>query len=128
MFRNLSRHRFAIVLMGVALLSSAMSAPLHAAKRAAKSAAPADPSIPPRDARWTLYCQAIGGLAHIEQANAAKVELVKLTGWKDWYVIHQEGQSIIYFGFYRSVDDVRDKKETERAQRDRRQIAALADP
>jgi hypothetical protein len=83
--------------------------------------------IPPADAQYTLYCQALGGPGHIEQANAAKEQLVKLSGMKDWYIIHQDGQSVIYYGFYRSINDPKDKKESERAQRDRKQIENLTD-
>ncbi len=87
-----------------------------------------DPNAPPKDAQWTLYCQAIAGPAHVEQANATKAALLKATPLKDWYVIHQETQSVIYHGFYRAIHEGdRDKKDFERAQRDRRQIAAMTD-
>ena len=87
---------------------------------------PADPDVPPADAQFTLYCQAIGGPAHIEQANAAKEQLIKMTGMKDWYIVHQDVQSIIYYGFYRSISDPKDK-DSARAQADRKKIDGLKD-
>jgi hypothetical protein len=96
------------------------------AKPKAAADRPVDPSIPPSDAQFTLYCQAVAGPAHVEQANIAKESLLKMTGMKDWYIVHQEGQSIIYYGFYRSIDDPKDK-DTARAQADRKKIDALKD-
>jgi hypothetical protein len=123
----MSPYRCAVVLIAVVLLVAPSWAARKLAKPKSESAAPAAEGVPPKDARWTLYCQAIGGAAHVEQANAAKDELVKMTGLKDWYVIHSEGQSVIYFGFYRSIRDPRDPKESDRAQRDLDRITAMAD-
>lgn len=99
-----------------------------------KDAAPADSSktaaSPPADAQWTLYCAALDGPGHVEQANNVKEQLIKLTstqGLKDWYVIHQDNESVLYYGFYRTIDDARHDKEAERAQGDRARIAALTD-
>ena len=111
-----------------ALLIALIAAPASAAKKPKTQPRAAAPGAPPKDARWTLYCQAIGGLAHVEQANAAKAELIKASGLKDWYVIHQEGQSVIYFGFYRSIDDGEDKREAARGKADRTRIEAMKDP
>jgi len=87
---------------------------------------PVDPNVPPSDAQFTLYCMGIPGPAHIEQANAAKENLIKMTGMKDWYIVHQDGQSIIYYGFYRSINDPKDK-DSARAQSDRKKIDSLKD-
>jgi hypothetical protein len=46
---------------------------------------------------------------------------------KDWYVIHGDNQSLLYYGYYRSVVDTNDPKETERAQNDRKKIDVMAD-
>jgi hypothetical protein len=80
-----------------------------------------------KEPQWTLYCQAIGGPAHVEQAKSAKEQLIKQSKLKDWYVIHQDTESIIYYGYYRTINDPKDKKESERAQRDRKEIGTLAD-
>jgi hypothetical protein len=112
------------LLVGAVLVESSSAARKPKEKAQPEAAAP---GVPPKDARWTLYCQAIGGPAHVEQANAAKNELVRSTGLKDWYVIHKEGESVIYFGFYRSVKDPKDQKESERAQGDLAKMETLAD-
>ncbi len=93
-----------------------------------KKEAPADPAVPPRDAQWTIYCQAIAGPEHVARANAAKQSLATQTQLKDaWYVIHQEDQSVIYYGYYRAINDPKDKKETDRAQADRKTLEGLTD-
>ncbi len=109
---------------GIALAKPKPQEPAPAPAKADPNASP----IPPRDAQWTIYCQAIPGVAHVEQANAFKGELIKLTKMNDWYVIHSEDESTLYYGFYRSINDPKDKKESERAQRDREKINALLDP
>jgi hypothetical protein len=121
------RHRFPLLLSCVliALLSVPLLSP--AASKRAKDQPKPTADAPPPDAQWTLYCVAIGGPAHVEQANAAKAELVKLTHMKDWYVIHQEAESVIYYGFYRTINDPKDQKEVDRAQSDRARIAGLTD-
>ena len=114
--------------------------PAVAAKKPAKKSEPsrdasAGGTAGAKDAQWTLYCQAIAGPAHVEQAKAAKDQLAAATGeqgLKDWYVVHQEAESVIYHGFYRAmspkdVTDAKDKREGERAQSDRKKIAALVD-
>src|SRR5437773_798635 len=75
----------------------------------------ADPNaapIPPKDAQYTLYCQAVAGSDHVERANQFKNQLLQSTPLKDWYVIHQETDSVLYYGFYRSIDNPKDKKES----------------
>src|SRR6184192_2875882 len=42
-------------------------------------APPVDPNaapVPPKDAQWTLYCQAVAGTDHVERANALKKQLL----------------------------------------------------
>jgi hypothetical protein len=91
------------------------------------SAANSDADAPPKDAQWTIYCQAIGGVDHVERANMAKAQLLKATNLKDWYVVHQEGESVIYYGFYRSINDPKDAKETRRAQADHQRLKEIVD-
>ena len=94
----------------------------------AVQATPADPNAvnPPADAQWTIYCQAIAGLNHVELANNLKTQLLKITPMKDWYVIHEDAQSVLYYGFYRAIDAT-DPKESQRAQTDHRQIQSMTD-
>ena len=84
----------------------------------------ADPNaapVPPADAQWTLYCQAVAGPGHVEQANAAKEQLIALSKMKDWYIIHQEGESVIYYGFYKSIDEKEDRKEDRKEEKERKE-------
>ena len=94
--------------------------------------APANKSAPNQaspaasnDAQWTIYCQAIGGPTHVELANALKTQLVSSTPLKDWYVIHEDSQSVLYYGFYRSIDSS-DAKDSIRAHSDQKQIQSMA--
>ncbi|MEA2710934.1 MAG: hypothetical protein QOF78_3535 [Phycisphaerales bacterium] len=109
-----------------------LTAPLFAAKSAAApkkgDAGGAGAGAASRDAQWTLYCQAIAGPAHVEQAQAVKEQLVQ-TKMKDWYVLHQDAESVLYYGFYRTISDSdpKDKKEGERAKRDRLAISGMQD-
>jgi len=81
----------------------------------------------PANAQWTLFCQRITGLDHVIRANQIKSILIKSTRMPDWYVVHGEQDSTLYYGFYRTIDDLNDTAETTRAQRDRQMVAALKD-
>jgi hypothetical protein len=85
------------------------------------------PNIP-KDAEWTILCATIGGPDHAAQARSARAALLKQTKLPDWYIIHGEGRSTLYYGFYRAINDPKDAKESERAQNDRLAISNLADP
>jgi len=50
-----------------------------------------------------------------------------LSSMKDWYVIHSEGESILYYGYYRSTNDPKDKKESDRAKADHAAIDKIVD-
>src|SRR5206468_11080316 len=58
----------------------------------------AGPNIP-KGAQWTLYCLTIGGDTHVAQANRLKADLLKTTTLRDWYVIHQDNESILCYGY-----------------------------
>ncbi|MCC6424543.1 MAG: hypothetical protein IT447_13800 [Phycisphaerales bacterium] len=81
----------------------------------------------PANAQWTLFCQRVTGADHVIRANQIKSILLKSTKLPDWYVLHGEQDSTLYYGFYRTIDDPQDSAETTRAQRDRQAIAALKD-
>ena len=80
--------------------------------------------MPPADAQWTILCDTIEGPSHVEDAGIMKQRLAKLSGLHDWYVIHGERESTIYYGYYRSLDNPAEKV---RAEQDRARIAALTD-
>jgi hypothetical protein len=56
-----------------------------------------------------------------------KNDLIAGTGMKDWYVIHGDSESILYYGYYRTVTDASDSGEMQRAQNDRRKIDMMTD-
>jgi hypothetical protein len=87
--------------------SKKADAPRAEQKRQDPNAAP----LRPGDAQWTIYCQAVAGPDHVARANAYKQYLVDTFRMTDWYVIHQEDQSVIYYGFYRAISDAKAKAD-----------------
>jgi hypothetical protein len=83
---------------------------------------------PPKGAIYTIYCQRVDGDMHVQRANRIKQQLIDNTKMKEWYVIHENGQSLLYYGYYRVINDPKDPKETQRAQRDRATIDLMTDP
>lgn len=96
--------------------------PAHqsAAARAPRPAAP----VPPDDAQWTIYCDQVDGPGHIENAGILKSRLIALSGMPDWYVVHDDKESMLYYGYYRALDI---PGERARAEQDRLKIAGLTD-
>jgi hypothetical protein len=92
------------------------------AAKAAAASAPDDAPIPPANAQWTIFCDSVSGVGHIENARILRSRLVTLTGLHGWYVIHSDRESSLYYGYYR--DDAADKK---RAEADRLKVANLSD-
>lgn len=81
--------------------------------------------IPPKGAQKTLLCKVYSGPNHVELTTRVKQDLVKVTGLKDWYVIHGESESTLYFGYYGSISDPKNPKERDRAKRDRQKISTM---
>jgi hypothetical protein len=82
----------------------------------------------PADAQWTIFCYAVKGPLHVQDANAMKDALVAKTGRADWYIIHGRDESNVYFGFYKAVQPgEKDTAEVTRAQNDLREIKELRD-
>jgi len=66
---------------------------------------PVEPSIQiPVDARWTLYCAAVAGPDRFGRIAQLKSALIAKSGLTDWYVIHNEANSTLFYGFYSSVE------------------------
>jgi hypothetical protein len=80
---------------------------------------------PPRNARYTIYCLAVTGPDHTARANQIKLIWSQATQRKDWYVVHQDDQSLVYFGYYRSIDS--GDRDSARAAADRKMIQNLKD-
>ncbi|WP_428940859.1 hypothetical protein [Fontivita pretiosa] len=87
-----------------------------------------DAPAPPKGAQYTIYCGRIEGPMHVERANRVKNELIASTGMPDWYVVHENGQSLLYYGYYKAINDPEQPGETQRAQTDRRRIDLMTDP
>jgi hypothetical protein len=88
-----------------------------------------DMPIPPKDAQYTIYCQIVKGPGHVERARQLRDALRHSTSMPDWYLIHGEDQSTVYYGFYRTTDsrDPKDGKEGARAIHDLNTIRAMVD-
>jgi len=87
----------------------------------ASASAKKDGSLgPPKDAQFTLYCADYTGPAHVEVANRVKQDLTATSGLRNWYVIHQEDRSTLFYGYYKELDD-------SALKRDRAAIEAMQD-
>lgn len=87
-----------------------------------------DVPLAPKDAKWTVFCATIADANHVETSRGLKDALIQRTGMREWYILHESGQSRLYYGFYRSINDTQnDAAETRRAQADRKKIDELVD-
>jgi hypothetical protein len=84
--------------------------------------------VPPADAQWTILCEVFTGPNHQFEAHTAKDFWAQSTNLPGFYVVHQQDQSTLYFGYYRSIADPHDHKESDRAQADRLRVQQLVDP
>jgi hypothetical protein len=79
----------------------------------------------PTGARFTIYCGRVDTPDHVARANQLKGELLTKTSLRDWYVVHEDGQTLIYHGFYKAIEAMDDAAEAARAKRDRETIDQL---
>lgn len=99
-----------------------------ATPRRVASAPRLEGDAPPKDARYTLFCQVVRGPEHVIRATQLKEDLIRRTGLRTWHLLHTDAQSMLYFGYYRSFDDRdHDPAEVARAQADLRRINELKD-
>jgi hypothetical protein len=83
---------------------------------------------PPPDAQFMIYCDVVRGPGHVQRSMELKQQLARETGRQEWHIIHAGDESSLYFGYYRTFEDVqRDPQETARAQNDRKYIESLRD-
>jgi hypothetical protein len=80
---------------------------------------------PPKDARFTIYCLSLTGPDHTARADQVKLLWQQATNRSDWYVVHQEDQSLVYFGYYKAIDG--SSRDAARALADRKMIQSLTD-
>ena len=57
-------------------------------------------AIQPVDAQWSIACRQFGGPNHVELAKISKQQVAAGTGLSGFYVVHEEGISTLYYGFY----------------------------
>ena len=80
--------------------------------------------IPPSNAQWTISCDTLEGPGHVAQAEIEKQRLIQVSHMPDWYAIHTETRSEIYYGYYGALND---PKEKRRQEGDRARISGLLD-
>jgi hypothetical protein len=95
--------------------------PAPSAADAANNTMPA----PPPDAQYTMLCATFNQPTHISDAVRAKQYLIDHTEFKDWYVIHSEQESDLYYGFYKTYDDKSQADEYARARADHDKVAGI---
>jgi hypothetical protein len=113
-----------ILMVGCAACSSTGAGPAQAG--GSGSVAVGGVKIPP-NAQWTILCARFPGAQHVFTSDAVKQQLIQQTKMPDWYVIHGEQESLLYYGFYASLDPRKDAVEGKRAQDAKKQVAALVD-
>lgn len=94
---------------------------------AAQSAAAANPHLATPDAKYTIICTRYTGAGHVQQARLAKDNLVRATGRREFYVVHEENQSTLYFGYYKQIERAVDPAEAQRAEQDLLFLRSLQD-
>lgn len=72
----------------------------------------------PNNARFTIILQNFDRPGHYRLAKQQKEYFEKTTGLHDFYVVHTEAQSTLYYGFYQTVETRENKDEARRAQTD----------
>ncbi|HEX4125318.1 MAG TPA: hypothetical protein VHY37_11375 [Tepidisphaeraceae bacterium] len=81
----------------------------------------------PQGAMWTICCDTLTAPDHVQRASELKSRLIQLTGRKDFYVIHKDGASVIYYGFYKAIREDVNPGEHARSQADLQWIRTLTD-
>ncbi len=85
---------------------------------------PVEPPIQiPANARYTLYCSSMVGPDRFARIGELKSALSTKTGLKDWYVIHDQNGSTLFYGFYSAVE--KSDPASGRAHADQRAIRQL---
>lgn len=80
--------------------------------------------VPPADARYSVLCQTFRGSGNVLESRRAKEIAIKMTGRRDWYLVHSGDSSALYFGYYSTFDDP-NKADFRRAQQDLRMLQEM---
>src|SRR5688500_12986828 len=95
---------FALAVEGCAKDQPASVASEKAGSTIANSSAspPKSAEIPKyaKNAQWTIRCRAIAGPGHIERSMTLKESVAAGTKLKNWHLLHQEEESLLFYGFY----------------------------
>ncbi|MCC6240247.1 MAG: hypothetical protein IT448_08125 [Phycisphaerales bacterium] len=78
----------------------------------------ASTSAIPAGAQWTIYVQQVQGPSHVAQAKRLRDQLISTTGMKQWYLVHDNSSSTLYYGYYKSIGDQSADLEKIKAMRD----------
>ena len=81
----------------------------------------------PEGAKYTIVCGRFTGTAHVGEAQDTKDRLIAATGRRDFYLLHDEGQSTLYFGYYKAIEKEVDPVEAKRADDDWKLVRSLTD-
>jgi hypothetical protein len=81
----------------------------------------------PKDARWSLYCASLSGPDRIARTTQLKAYLTANTPFKDWYVVHNELESSLFYGFYSSVEKAENPRAAARAHAEKKAISEWKD-
>jgi len=98
-------------------ITPAAAAPRQMAREAAqRPGRPGQPAAsgPGQSAQWTLYCQTVRGPAHVQEANRLKSALMMNPQLPNWYLVHNEDESIVCYGYYNEVTDAVAKADKKR--------------
>lgn len=97
-------------------------------------AQPAGPTVP-AGANFTIFCTEYSSPDHIAEATEMKRVLAANTQLKDFYLIHEEGRSVLYHGYYKQIASnlpanatPADKADAERAKRDKELLEKIPNP
>ena len=86
----------------------------------------AEPAVQiPKDARWTLYCASVSGLDRFSRAAQMKKYLLERSPFKDWYVVHNEQDSSLFYGFYPAIE--KSERGSAKAHEDHQRISDWKD-
>src|SRR4051812_23224805 len=78
--------------------------------------------IPPKDAQWTIYCYSVRDPNHVAIVKQLKDELLKTSNMKSWYILHDDQQSTLYYGYYRTNNEPQIKADREKILRMQDQV------
>jgi hypothetical protein len=81
----------------------------------------------PSQATVTIFCRDFTGVNHATTAERVRQQVQEISGLKDFYLVRSESRTVLYHGFYATLDPTVDRREAERARADRRRIEELVD-